>query len=133
MKKETASYLLAKLPIGFSFLGHGIARIPKLQKFSEGLSAAFNETILPYALVKPFAVILPCIELLLGILLLTGYQIKATTVAGVVLICILITGSSLQENWSAIAIQMFYGIYLAGLYFFSGYNKSLFNIKNKTL
>ncbi|AKD03453.1 DoxX family membrane protein [Pontibacter korlensis] len=122
MQYNKAAYALARLPIGFSFLGHGLVRVPKITQFAEGMASSFNETVLPYPMVLAFAYILPFVELLLGIFLILGIAIRASTVAGVILICVLIFGSSLQENWSGVSIQMFYGLYLAILYLFANHN-----------
>ncbi|GAA4798035.1 hypothetical protein GCM10023231_28350 [Olivibacter ginsenosidimutans] len=130
MKKEIVAYTLARLPIGISFLGHGLIRIPKLQQFSEGMMKGFAETSFPLEIVKPFSLVLPFVELLLGIVLIIGFKMKAVTYIGVLLMCILIFGTSFQENWSAVSIQMFYGIYLVGLYRYSDYNRILFADKN---
>lgn len=125
MKKEKVAYTLARLPIGLSFLGHGLVRLPKLNQFVNGMQKGFEVTYLPTEIVKPFAFALPFLELLLGLAILIGFKMKNTTILGVVMVCILIFGSSFQENWSVIAIQMFYGIYLVALYLFSNYNKPL--------
>lgn len=130
MKKENIAYLLCKLPIGLSFLGHGLVRIPKLQKFAEGMQHSFEETLLPAALVQPFALLLPFIELLLGLFLIIGIKPKITSIAGSILICILIFGCSFLENWQAVFIQMFYGAYLSVLYLFSDYNINILKSRN---
>lgn len=127
MERGKVTYTLARLPIALSFLGHGLVRLPKLSQFSQGMVNGFEETMLPLFIVKPFSLVLPFVELLLGITLLMGLKMKISSITGVILICILIFGSAFQENWSAISIQMFYGIYLAGLYYFSDYNSILFN------
>lgn len=126
MKKEKVAYTLARLPIGLSFLGHGLVRLPKLNQFVNGMQKGFEATYLPTEIVKPFAFVLPFLELLLGMAILIGFKMKKTAILGVILVCLLIFGSSFQQNWSAIAIQMFYGIYLVALYLFSNYNKQLF-------
>ncbi|EAQ50723.1 hypothetical protein MED217_14310 [Leeuwenhoekiella blandensis MED217] len=130
MKNKHAAYTLARLPIGFSFLGHGFIRIPKLSAFAQGMTNSFAETYLPVELVKPFALILPFVELLLGIALIIGFKAKETAAVGILLICVLIFGCSFQENWSAIGIQLFYGLYLAILFLFSEYNQGLFSKSN---
>ncbi|GAA5037895.1 hypothetical protein GCM10011506_35790 [Marivirga lumbricoides] len=132
MGNKKSAYVLARLPIGFSFLGHGIVRLPKLAAFAQGMAESFNNTFLPPDLVLLFAYVLPVVELLIGLLLISGIAIRQTTIAGVLLICLLIFGSSLQENWSAVATQMFYGLYLSLLHLFNKENNySLFNSKNK--
>ncbi|WP_281764922.1 DoxX family membrane protein [Neptunitalea lumnitzerae] len=131
MKENVTAYTLARLPIGFSFLGHGFIRIPKLQQFTEGMTKGFSETAFPLAIVQPFAYLLPFLELLLGIALIVGFKMKASATIGVMLICILIFGMSFQENWNAIYIEMVYGLYFAILYLFADYNKGLFSSKLK--
>ncbi|MEQ9443366.1 MAG: DoxX family membrane protein [Cyclobacteriaceae bacterium] len=122
LQHERTAYALSRLPIGFSFLGHGMVRLPKLSVFAEGMAQSFNETMLPSGLVLGFAYVLPFVELLLGIFLILGISMRKTTVVGITLICILIFGSSLQENWSSVATQMFYGLYFSLLYLFADYN-----------
>lgn len=67
MKKEKVAYTLARLPIGLSFLGHGLVRLPKLNQFVNGMQKGFEVTYLPTEIVKPFAFALPFLELLLGL------------------------------------------------------------------
>ena len=76
MNKSQITYLLARLPIGFSFLGHGLVRIPKLPVFAEGMTSSFAETILPNFMVLGFGYALPILELILGIFLLAGIQMR---------------------------------------------------------
>jgi len=125
IRTKTIAYSLARLPIGMSFWGHGIIRLPKLNAFSEGMTNSFQDTLLPVMLVKPFSLVLPFIELLLGLALIIGFKARITSLIGVLLVTVLIFGSYFQENWSAIAIQMFYGAYLTVLYLFSEYNRPL--------
>ncbi|AYN66360.1 DoxX family membrane protein [Euzebyella marina] len=133
MQKETTAYTLARLPIAVSFIGHGIVRIPKINQFSEGMVQGFSETVLPLYIVEPFSIVLPFIEFLLGLTLLLGLRIKLISMAGTILICILIFGSSLQGNWSAVGTQMFYGLYLTGLFLFADYNNSFLEKINRPL
>nr|WKN35725.1 DoxX family protein [Tunicatimonas sp. TK19036] len=121
-EKFTAAYALARLPIGFSFFGHGLVRIPKLSIFAEGMSQSFTDTLLPEGFVLGFAYVLPFVELLLGVAIILGIAMRKTTTVGIALICILIFGSSLQESWSSVATQMFYGLYFSLLYLFADYN-----------
>ncbi len=118
MKNAAFSYLLARLPLGMSMFGHGLLRLPKLTQFSEGMAESFKATWLPQALVQQFAYFLPYLELNIGALLLIGLFTRAVSTVGVLLMVALIFGSSLQENWNAVATQMFYGVYFALLYAF---------------
>ncbi|UII25084.1 DoxX family protein [Fulvivirga maritima] len=130
MQTQKSAYALARLPIGFSFFGHGMVRIPKLNSFADGMAQSFEETMLGHDFVFSFATVLPIIELLLGMALLAGLKMKITSTVGVFLVCKLIFGSSLQENWSAVAIQIFYGLYLAILHLFADSNGYAIGMKN---
>ena len=122
MRKESFTYLLARLPIGMSFFGHGLERLPKLAAFSHGIAASFSKSILPESLVLPFSYILPVLELLTGILLLLGLFTRFAAVLGVALMLFLIFGSSMIEQWNNVFTQIIYGGYLALLFYFAQYN-----------
>ena len=129
LQSARIAYILARVPIALSFIGHGLVRIPEINQFSNGMIQNFSDTVLPLIIVQPFSIILPFLELFLGLFLLIGLKMRVTTITGVTLISVLILGSSIQENWSAVAIQMFYGLYLAILYMFADYYKSLIEQK----
>jgi len=122
MRKESFTYLLARLPIGMSFFGHGLERLPKLDAFSHGMAASFSKSILPEVLVLPFGYVLPVLELLTGILLLLGLFTRFAAVLGVALMLALIFGSSMIEQWNNVFTQIIYGAYLALLFYFAEYN-----------
>jgi len=122
MRKESFTYLLARLPIGMSFFGHGLERLPKLAAFSHGMATSFSKSILPESLVLPFGYILPVLELLIGILLLLGLFTRFAAVLGVALMLFLIFGSSMIEQWNNVFTQIIYGGYLALLFYFAQYN-----------
>ncbi|RIJ34353.1 DoxX family protein [Pontibacter oryzae] len=113
MKHAAFGYFLARLPIGMSMLGHGLARLPKLVAFSEGMAETFQKTWLPYPLVKQFAYFLPYIELNIGALLILGLFTRAVSTVGALLMVALIFGSCLLENWDNVFVQMLYGVYFA--------------------
>ncbi len=131
-KRAGITFLLARLPIGMSFFGHGVIRLTKLDCFAEGMISSFSKTLLPLWLVRPFAWSLPFVELLLGILLLTGMLVSEASIAGVLLTVCLIFGSAFQEQWNSIAIQMFYGIYLAAIYRYARFNVYAFGSAGKS-
>ncbi len=79
---KSVAYLLTRLPIGMSFLGHGLVRIPKISAFAEGMANNFADTVLPNFLVLAFGYVLPLLELLLGILLLGGIAMRKLSAFG---------------------------------------------------
>ena len=102
-------YLLLRLLIGMSYLGHGLVRLPKLEKFSEWMVQSFEKFMLPPALVIPFSYILPFAEFITGILLILGLLTRAALIAATVIMLVLIFGSSMIEDWSAIPSQLIHG------------------------
>lgn len=64
--------------------------------------------MLPDFLVSPFATVLPFAEFAVGLLLLLGLFTYRAAIAGAVIIIMLIFGSCLIENWSAVGSQMVY-------------------------
>jgi thiosulfate dehydrogenase [quinone] large subunit len=102
-------YLLLRLLLGMSFLGHGLVRLPKLAKFSDWMVQSFSKSMLPEALVTPFSYILPVAEFLTGLLLLTGLFTRAALIAAAIIMLTLIFGSSMIEEWNAIPSQLIHG------------------------
>lgn len=122
MKKEETTYLLARLPIGLSFLGHGLVRLPKLDAFSHGMAKTFGKSMLPQAMVLPFAYTLPVLELATGIFIFFGLFTRLGYVLGSVIMLALIFGSCMIEQWENVFIQLVYSGYLATLFYFAQHN-----------
>lgn len=122
MKKYPRVYLMARLPIALSMFGHGLERLPKLDKFAQGMATEFDKTFLPGWLVLPFGYVLPFLELLTGILLLAGLFTRFALNLGWVLMLILIFGSTLVEGWQNVFSQIFYALNFTVLLLFIEYN-----------
>ena len=128
---KTISYIFIRLGIGISMLGHGLVRIPKLQAFSEGMLKNFKGSLLPDFMVLPFSFALPFIEFLLGLLLVLGWQTKRAAILGGALMLLLMTGTTLIENWSALPSQMIHLLFFVLVYEFNQVNSfSLDQTKN---
>lgn len=128
MKKNPGrTYLMARLPIAVSMLGHGLDRIPKIQVFSDHLVSQFSKSILPLKLVIPFSMILPFVELAVGILLTIGLFTRFACVIGVAAMLALIFGSCLIEQWDNVLSQMLYSLYFVMLYYYAFYNRYSFD------
>ncbi|MET3115623.1 thiosulfate dehydrogenase [quinone] large subunit [Pedobacter sp. CG_S7] len=127
MSNKNATYFFARLLISMSMFGHGFVRVFKLPEFAEKMTIEFETTILPEALVHPFMFVLPILELFVGIFLLIGFKTKLVTIIGLIIMLALIFGSSMQQNWSAVPVQMFHGLFLLGVLAFLPYNKYSFD------
>jgi thiosulfate dehydrogenase [quinone] large subunit len=109
------AYLLVRLTIGMSMFGHGLVRIPKLMAFSDGMVANFEGSFLPALLVRPFSLALPFLEFVIGLFLLMGFKTKLFAQVGGMLMVILIFGTSMIENWSALPSQMIHASFFVVL------------------
>jgi len=112
MTPATKAFLLARLGIGASSFGHGLVRLPKLDKFSQGMITEFQHSILPESLVTAFAYALPFAELIIGLLLLLGLFTRDALVAGAIVMVLLIFGI---EQWNNLNSQLIHLLFLAGL------------------
>lgn len=110
MNKNTA-YFLLRLSMGVNLMGHGLARIPKLSVFAEGMATGFEKSWLPKPFVQIFSTALPFLELIIGAMLILGFKTRIANLAGAALIIMLLFGSSTVENWEAMGIQMIYALF----------------------
>ncbi|WP_236979228.1 DoxX family protein [Membranihabitans maritimus] len=117
---NTYSYLILRLSVGMSMLGHGFVRIFKLKAFSDGMVSNFEESMLPEIIVLPFSYVLPFAELIVGILLIIGLWTRKALVTGGFIMVILIFGSSMIENWGAIPSQLIHSAFFALLLHYLG-------------
>ncbi|MBV6881653.1 DoxX family membrane protein [Epilithonimonas ginsengisoli] len=124
MKDFKTTYFFLRLPIAISLLGHGLVRLPKLATFSNWMVTSMEKSMIPDFLIVPFSYILPIAEFLIGLSLVIGFKTKYTIFSGLILMSILILGSSSIENWSAIESQLLHSVYLFGLYWFWNKNQS---------
>jgi thiosulfate dehydrogenase [quinone] large subunit len=122
IKKERMAYLLGRLPVAMSMLGHGLDRLPKLADFANHMNEQFKNAVLPLALVEAFSHVLPFVELLTGALLILGLFTRFAAVLGVLIMLALIFGSSMIEQWENVFTQIIYGICFAFIYYFEPYN-----------
>lgn len=123
MANQHLTYLFTRLLIGMSMFGHGLARVFKLMDFAEKMTKEFETTILSEIVVYPFMLVLPILELAVGTLLLIGAKTKWSAIIGLVIMLALIFGSSMQQNWGAIPVQMFHGVLMIGVLLFLPYNR----------
>lgn len=122
-KNKALAYLFLRLSIGISFLGHGIVRLPKIPAFRNWMIDLFKTSLMPEAFTYLFASVLPFVELLLGILLVIGWRTREAYMIGSAVICVLIFGSCLIENWEAVAFQLIYALLFFILLCYMDYNK----------
>jgi thiosulfate dehydrogenase [quinone] large subunit len=102
---NTSSFLLLRLAVGTSMLGHGLARLPKLHAFSGWMVGTFAKSMLSQALVVPFSYILPIAEFTIGLLLVTGLFTRQALIGGSMVMIMLIFGTCMIEDWAVMPSQ----------------------------
>jgi thiosulfate dehydrogenase [quinone] large subunit len=119
---NTTSFLIIRLAVAASMLGHGLVRLPKLQGFSNWMVSSFEKSMLPSVLITPFSYILPVAEFVIGLLLVIGLFTRVSLIAGGFTMVILIFGSAMVENWEAMPSQFIHAAFFAVLLSFLQYN-----------
>lgn len=122
MINNTISFLILRLAIGASMFGHGLVRLPKLDKFSGWMVKSFESSMLPASLVTPFSYVLPIAEFLIGLLLIVGLFTRQSLIAGATVMILLILGTTLIENWEALVSQLIHVAFFALLLSYIAYN-----------
>jgi thiosulfate dehydrogenase [quinone] large subunit len=109
------AYLMLRFTLGLAILMHGIVRLPHFRAFADGMVKQFAETVLPAAVVRPFALSLVLAEVIIGLLLLLGLWTRWSLLLGAALISALVFGTALRSDWDTLAIQMLYALIYAAL------------------
>ncbi|OGX91464.1 hypothetical protein [Hymenobacter coccineus] len=109
------AFVTSRWLLGVAFLSHLLVRGPKLAAFQAGVVKQFAGTVLPAALVGPYALALPLVEGAIGLLLLIGLFTRPSLVAAMLVLMSLVFGSSLLEQWATVGTQLLYGLYIFAL------------------
>lgn len=118
--EERHAYLLLRLLTGLNFFMHGFARIATgshLSGFAQGMVKSMAATPLPRTLTLASGYVIPCIELVVGALLLLGFATRAALILGFLLMFVLMFGITLKQDWATAGSQLLYGLVLAALLF----------------
>ena len=83
------AYAILRLTLGVNILLRGLPRRPHLGLFANGLVQAFAKTPLPPQVVRPFVLVLPLAETVVGLLLKLGLWTRFALVGGGLLIAAL--------------------------------------------
>ena len=119
-REQRQAYVLFRLLTGLDFFGHGFARIftgTHLSGFAQGMAKSMSSTPLPPSLVLASGYAIPCVELLIGSLLLLGLFTRYTLILAFLLMFVLMFGITLKQDWATAGLQLTYGFILAVLLF----------------
>ncbi len=121
---QSLAYALLRIALGINFFGHGFVRVVGgVSKFADGITKGFEESILPPDLVRPFALAIPYIEIVIGIFLILGLFSRWTYIVGALFMMMLTFGSAMKSDWTAVSMQLTYSIVYSALLFLRKYNQ----------
>ncbi len=110
------AYLLLRLLTGLDFFGHGFARIftgTHLGGFAHWMVGDMGKAPLPQSLVLATGYVVPCVELLIGVMLLLGLGTRYALIVAMLLMMVLMFGVTMKQEWSVAGQQLMYGLVLA--------------------
>lgn len=117
-RDQKTAYFLLRLIAGMDFFGHGFARIftgSHLGGFAHSMVGDMAKSPLPAPLVLATGYVVPCIELLIGVLLLAGMATRFALVLAMLLMLVLMFGITMKQEWNVAGQQLLYGLVLAVL------------------
>jgi len=119
----TIAYLMVRVAFGLAMFMHGLARfIAGIDKYAKPTIAGFDNVALPHGLVVFSVYAIPCAELLIGLFVLFGFLTRLGIIGSALLMLVLIFGTSMEQNWAVLAIQLNYVLVIGILYLGLGLN-----------
>ncbi len=128
---QQTAFTLLRVTMGVNFLGHGLVRFSKLNEFRNWMVSTFQDSLIPSFAVTVWGSVLPFLEFGIGLLLIFGLFTYRASIAGAIVIIILLFGSTLIENWDWAGIQMIYGLFF--YFLISNVEKNTWSIDNLIL
>lgn len=119
MSNKKLAVLLLRFVTGINFLMHGAVRVfGDYSGFANGMAENFNETFLPSFSVRLLGYAIPSVELIVGLILITGFQLRLGLVLGFLLMAVLVFRMSLLQEWGVVGSQMIYVLCLFFILYF---------------
>jgi thiosulfate dehydrogenase [quinone] large subunit len=116
--EKRLAYVLLRLMLGLDFLGHGGVRLMYGDgAFAAGMVKTMADTPLPAALVHGFGLVLPFVELTVGLLLVLGVLTWEALLLGSLVMLSLMFGTVLRQDWSTAGLQLNYSVVFSLLLF----------------
>jgi thiosulfate dehydrogenase [quinone] large subunit len=118
------SYAILRFTLGITFFFHGVIRfVSGWFAFADQMVLNFHDTFLPDFMVRPFALSVPPIEALLGILLCLGLFTRLTLIAAGLWMIALVFGTTIRQDYSTVAIQLLYALLFFVLQVWVSFNR----------
>ena len=105
------SYAVLRFTFGTTFLFHGISRfVSGWNAFADQTVQNFHNTFLPNFMVRPFALSVPPVEVVLGLMLCMGLFTSWVLIVGGLWMVALVFGTTVRQDYPTVAIQLLYAL-----------------------
>ena len=115
------AYLLLRVTMGLHMIAHGGVRLPILGQFAADTRKAFAGVnllglpLFPEWLVTIICYAIPPVEFVIGILLTVGFKTRLASIAGNIVMLVLMFGTVAQKNFATAHLMWFYVLIFAAL------------------
>ena len=112
------AYLMVLATMGFHMNAHGGVRLPILSQFAADTTKNFNGMnllglrLFPDWLVTIICYTIPPVEFLIGILLAVGFKTRLASIAGDILLLVMMFGTVAQKNFTTAHVMWWYVLIL---------------------
>ena len=97
--------------MGLNMFMHGAVRLgDNYSAFIEWTQGVFADTWLPSWLVTLEAALIPGVELVIGTLLVLGFQTRFAIIVGFGLMCTLVFGMNIVQDWELVNRHLLYAL-----------------------
>lgn len=121
---QELAYALLRVALGVNFMGHGAIRIYNgVGAFAATTAEHMTKSPLPHGFVMGFGYVIPWVELVLGMLLITGWMTRGALVAGAIFMMMLTVGVTSNQQWDVAGQQLLYSMVFAALFFLVEHNR----------
>lgn len=111
MDNKVWGYTLFRLFMGLNMFMHGAVRLgDNYSAFIEWTQGVFADTWLPSWLVTLEAALIPGVELVIGTLLVLGFQTRFAIIVGFGLMCTLVFGMNIVQDWELVNRHLLYAL-----------------------
>ena len=115
------AYLMVRVTMGFHMIAHGAVRLPILSQFAADTRKSFAGVnllglpLFPDWLVTIICYAIPPVEFVIGLLLVVGFRTRLASIAGNLLLLVMMFGTVAQKNFATAHVMWWYVLIFAAL------------------
>jgi thiosulfate dehydrogenase (quinone) large subunit len=115
------AYLMVRVTMGFHMIAHGAVRLPILSQFAADTTKNFAGVnllglpLFPDWLVTIICYAIPPVEFVIGLLLAGGFKTRLASIAGNLLLLVMMFGTVAQKNFATAHVMWWYVLIFAVL------------------